>query len=98
MTSWNILRFPVTDFAADDQGAFSWIIRERLLCLLIVCEKNVYRDITNNFPSKWHRPASTVSACKSSPGKIFHWNSSGERRLKFISERIEDNRETENIA
>ena len=26
------------DFAADDQGAFSCIIHERLLCLLIVCE------------------------------------------------------------
>ena len=26
------------DFAADDQGAFSSIIHERLLCLLIVCE------------------------------------------------------------
>ena len=30
------------DFAADDQGAFSRIIHERLLCLLIVCENNVY--------------------------------------------------------
>ena len=61
---------------------------------------NVYhRWITNNFPSKWHRTASTASACKSSPRKIFHWNSSGERRLKFIGERIEeDNREAENIA
>ena len=27
-----------TDFAADDQGAFSRIIFERLLCLFIVCE------------------------------------------------------------
>ena len=27
-----------TDFVADDQGAFSCIIRERLLCLFIVCE------------------------------------------------------------
>ena len=26
------------DFAADDQGAFSCIIHERLLCLFIVCE------------------------------------------------------------
>ena len=32
-------RFPGNiDFAADDQGAFSCIIHERLLCLLIVCE------------------------------------------------------------
>ena len=38
-------------------------------------------------------------AYKSSPRKIFHWNSSGERRLKFIGQRIEeDNREAENIA
>ena len=27
-----------TDFAPDDQGAFSCIIHERLLCLFIVCE------------------------------------------------------------
>ena len=26
------------DFAADDQGSFSCIIHERLLCLFIVCE------------------------------------------------------------
>ena len=26
------------DFAADDQGAFSCIIQERLLCVFIVCE------------------------------------------------------------
>ena len=52
---------------------------------------NVYhRWITNNFPCKWHRTASTASSCKSSPRKIFHWNSSAERRWKFISERIEE--------
>ena len=61
---------------------------------------NVYnRWITNNLPCKWHITASTASAWKSSPRKIFHWNSSGERRLKFIGERIEeDNHEAENIA
>ena len=37
-----------------------------------------HRWITNNFPSKWHRTASTASNCKSSPRKIFHWNSSGK--------------------
>ena len=26
------------DFAINDQGSFSYIIRERLLCLFIVCE------------------------------------------------------------
>ena len=42
---------------------------------------NVYhRWITNNFPCKWHRTASTASGCKSSPRKIFHWNSSGDNR------------------
>ena len=61
---------------------------------------NVYnRWITNNLPSKWHITTSTASAWKSSPRKIFHWHSSGERRLKFIGERIEeDNHEAENIA
>ena len=39
VSSWSILRFQATniDFA-DDQGAFSCIIHERLLCLFIVCE------------------------------------------------------------
>ena len=42
---------------------------------------NVYhRWITNNFACKWHRTASTASGCKSSPRKIFHWNSSGDNR------------------
>ena len=39
-----------------------------------------HRWITNNFPCKWHRTASTASGCKSSPRKIFHWNSSGDNR------------------
>ena len=43
---------------------------------------NVYdRWITSNFPCKWHRTASTRSGWKSSTAKIFHCNSSGERRL-----------------
>ena len=51
-----------------------------------VKQKNVYhRWITKNFPCKWHRTASTASGCKFSPRKIFHWNSSGERRLKAAS-------------
>ena len=49
-----------------------------------------HRWITNNFPCKWHRTASTASGCKSSPRKIFHSNSSRERWLKFIGERIEE--------
>ena len=61
---------------------------------------NVYqRWITNNFLCKWHRTASTTSSCKSSPRKIFHWNSSGERRWKFIGEQIlEDNCEAERTS
>ena len=40
---------------------------------------NVYhRWITNNFPSKWNITASTASSRKSSPRKIFRWNSSGD--------------------
>ena len=55
--------------------------------------------ITSNFPYKWHRRASTTSGCNSSPAKIFHQNSSGERRLTFIGKRIEeDNREAERTS
>ena len=59
---------------------------------------NVYdRWIRSNFPCIWQRTASTTNDWKSSPAKIFHWNSSGERRLKFIGEQIEeDNCEAEN--
>ena len=42
------------------------------------------------FPCKWHRIGSTTSGWKSSPRKIFHQNSSGERWLKFIGKRIEE--------
>ena len=42
------------------------------------------------FPCKWHRTGSTTSGWKSSPRKIFHQNSSGERWLKFIGKRIEE--------
>ena len=61
---------------------------------------NVYdRWITSNFSCKWHRTVRTASGCKSSPRKIFHWNFSVERRLKFIGERIEeDNREAERTS
>ena len=54
-------------------------------CLFIVCETIFYnRWITSNSPWKWHRTASTTSGWKSSRAKIFHRNSSGERRPKFI--------------
>ena len=78
-------------FAADDQGAFSCIIHDMLLCLFIVCE--------TMFAIVESRTRSTASACKSSPRKIFHWNSSRERRLKFIGQRIEeDNCEAERTS
>ena len=79
------------NFAAQDQSAFSFIIHEMLLCLFIVCE--------TMFAIVESRTRSTASACKSSPRKIFHWNSSGERRLKFIGQRIEeDNCEAERTS
>ena len=79
------------NFAAHDQSLFSFIIHEMLLCLFIVCE--------TMFAIVESRTRSTASACKSSPRKIFHWNSSGERRLKFIGQRIEeDNCEAERTS
>ena len=101
------------DFAADDQFSciihvlFMFIIHVLFILFHIIhvvsihrLWNNVYHPwIKNNFPSKWHRTASTASACKSSPRKIFHWNSSRERRVKFIGEGIEeDNREAERTS
>ena len=49
---------------------------------------NVYnRWITSNFPFRWHGTTSTTSGWRSS---IFNRNSSGERRLKFIASREDD--------
>ena len=66
------------------------------------CLRSVNHAIKSNLPCKWHRTASTTSGWKSSPAKIFHRNSSGERRLKFIaSEEDDDNKisqRRENIA
>ena len=81
------------DFVADDQGAFSCIMynsRNAVVYLFIVYE--------TMFAIRESRTTSTASACKSSPRKIFHWNSSRERRVKihWIGERIEeDNCEAE---
>ena len=101
------------DFSADDHFSciihvlFMFIIHVLFILFHIIhvvsihcLWNNVYhRWIKNSFPFKWHRTASTASACKSSPRKIFHWNSSGERRVKFIGERIkEDNREAEGTS
>ena len=85
------------DFAADDQGAFH-VLFMKGCCVYSLSVKQCLPSV-NHEQSKWHRTARTASASKSSPRKIFHWNSSGERQLKFIGERIEeDNREAENIA
>ena len=55
--------------------------------------------ITNTFPSKWHRTASTASSCKYLPSKIFHWNSSGDYADENSSARIEeDNCEAERTS
>ena len=66
-----------------------FVSRQNRLCRRVFFNRlwnNVYdRWITSNFPCKWHGKASTTSGWKSSPAKIFHWNSSGERRLKFIA-------------
>ena len=74
------------DFAADDQRIFmyySWKAH-----VFIHLWNNVYnRWITSNFPFRWHRTTSTISDWKSS---IFNRNSSGERRLKFIASREDD--------
>ena len=82
-TSWSILRFQATKTLPLMTSVFSCIVHEGLMCLLIV---HVYDQwITSNFPCKWHRTTSTTSGWKSSRAKIFHRNSSGERRLKFIA-------------
>ena len=83
------------DFASDEQGTFSCIIHERLLCLFIVSETNVNnRWITINFPCKWH--TSTTSGSKSSPRKIFHQIPQGrERRLQIQCEQWRRRRQQE---
>ena len=82
-TSWSILRFQATKTLPLMTSVFSCIVHEGLMCLFIV---HVYDQwITSNFPCKWHRTTSTTSGWKSSRAKIFHRNSSGERRLKFIA-------------
>ena len=88
-----------TNFAADDQGTLACIIHERLLCLLIVCETMFTIGESLTISHENDRTAGTASSCKSLPRKIFHWNSSRERRLKFIGERTEeDNRGAERTS
>ena len=56
------------------------------VCFSIVCETTfTIGESPAISRANWHRKASTTSGWKSSPAKIFHWNSSGERRPKFIA-------------
>ena len=87
--------FPGNIDFADDQGALSCCIHVGLMCLFMVCEaKGVASPQTcrpgpTNF---WFDPSTAFNKL-SSPAKIFHQNSSGERRLKFIaSEEDDDNK------
>ena len=57
----------------------------------ILCFQESLRSVNHGqLPCKWHRTASIKSCWKSSPAKIFHRNSSVERRLKFIAIGKED--------
>ena len=53
-----------TDCAADDQGAFSCIIHERLLCVLIVCETmfTISESRTISHPNDTELQAQQVTA------------------------------------
>ena len=76
------------------------IIRERMLCLLFLCETmfTIGELRTISYPNDTEVQAQQVPA-NSRRGRFSIETPSGERRLKFIGERIEeDNREAENIA
>ena len=85
------------DFAADDQGAFSHVLFMKGCCIYSSSVKLCLPSANDEqFPMQMTQNCKHSSGCKSSPRKIVHRNSSGERRLKFIGERIEeDNREAE---
>ena len=74
------------------------------MCLFIVCERvfTLGESRAISHANDMHWAASTTSSRNSRRRKIFHRNSSGERRLKFIESRQDDdnkNRELrENIA
>ena len=64
----------------------SWRARRNADMCIHRLWNNVYdRWVTSNFPCKWHRTASSTSGWKSSPARILHLNSFGQRRLKFIA-------------
>ena len=94
VSSWSILRFQATniDFA-DDQGAFSCIIHERLLCLFIVCETmfNIGESRTI-----FANDTSTTCGSKSSPRKISTETPlERERRLQIHREQRRRSRQQE---
>ena len=87
------------DFAADDQGAFSCFIHEKLMCLFIVCETmftiGESRAISHANDSELQ--AQQVAA---NPRRgRFSIETPLERRLKFSGDGIkEDNREAERTS
>ena len=83
------------DFAADDQGVFSCIIHERLLCLFIVCETmftiGESRTISNANDTQAQQVAPNPRR-----GRFFHRNSSGaKRRLAIQREQRRKRRQQE---
>ena len=60
------------DFAADDQGAFSCIIHERLLCLFIVCETMFTIGESRTISHANYTELQAQQWLQSSPRKILH--------------------------
>ena len=60
------------DFAADDQGAFSCIIHERLLCLFIVCETMFTVGESRTISHANDTELQAQQWLQSSPRKILH--------------------------
>ena len=58
------------DFAADDQGAFSCIIHERLLCLFIVCETMFTIGESRTISSANYTQAQQVAPNRSTSAKL----------------------------
>ena len=58
------------DFAADDQGAFSRIIFERLLCLFIVCETMFTIGESRTISSANYTQAQQVAPIRSTSAKL----------------------------
>ena len=78
----------------------SCIIHERLFCFNSASVKQCLPSVNHElFSMQMTQNCKHSKYCKSSPRKIFNWNSSRERRRKSISERIEeDNCEAERTS